>query len=115
MVLRLVEGRDDDTLPCVRDARPAHGEARDHHWKLRRVIDELPGDLLLLGRINAHSLAGNCTCVCMYGGGLHTYRTRETNTFRLSCIHKEKDICTFVDSLVSFRAIFLHYSGGIFS
>ena len=59
VILRLVEGRNDDALPCVRDAGSAHGKARDDHWKLRRVVDELPGNLLLFGRIDAHSLARN--------------------------------------------------------
>ena len=59
VILRLVECRDADALPCVRDARSAHGKARDDHGELRRVIDELSGDLLLLGRINTHSLAGD--------------------------------------------------------
>ena len=60
VVPRLVKGCYDYTLSCIRDARASHGKPCDDNWKLRRLIDELSGDLLLFGRIDAHSLTGDC-------------------------------------------------------
>ena len=63
VVLRLVKGCYDNTLSCICDTRSSHGKACDDHWKLRRVIDELSGNLLFFGRIDTNSLTGDCVRV----------------------------------------------------